>query len=156
MILQDGKFEALQGKILEFNGQAGLRWMRRYEKYFKTTCLPTSRIFISVYIRMIIYAYIFVCLAAANIEFQQLLHPFPRKLDLMFWQSFIEAPVSRQVEEELKLDPIEARLSTRPGVSERTLHRMHVFFCKKGGLHMLHTLKKWFSNTKTDYEYWRI
>ena len=50
MILQDGKFEALQGKILEFNGQAGLRWMRRYEKYFKTTCLPTSRMFISVYI----------------------------------------------------------------------------------------------------------
>ena len=69
-----------------------------------------------------IYAYIFVCLVAATIEFQQLLHPFPRKLDLMFWQSFIKAPVSRQVEEELKLDPIEARLSTRPGLSERTLH----------------------------------
>jgi hypothetical protein len=89
-----------------------------------------------------------VCyLAAATIEFQQLLHPFPRKLDLMFWQSFIKAPVSRQVEEELKLDPIEARLSTRPGLSERTLH---------GFLAGLHTLKKWFSNKTTDYEHWRI
>ena len=146
MIWQDGKFEALQGKILEFNGQAGLRWMRRYEKYFKTTCLPTSRIFISVYICV----YFWVLFSRSN-----------------NWVSTAIASISSEIGSDVlaifhqgtSFSTGGRRVETGPhwgtAFDETWPFRTNIAWvsCKKGGLH---TLKKGFSSKTTDYEHWRI